>query len=257
MDIVGKWLQVMAEECEIILGADMRHGVTNWKPRFHDLMGVKHINLKGEHLLGTDSNMDILAFIIRSAGQLTTADLEDTGISSKSFQHLIKQIEQIHEQLSLENLSFKSNAGMLTDEEAGRSMGKFLHKCPKLMAKFTEAWPISFQQTGLTGTALNEIAEALPEQIALLKQWPEGIANAGNTELLSTEDPADARAGGLGRCGVAPPAGWPEPRLRAPGRLRALLSAGGGWPPRAPRIEAPSSFLVSSLEVPGMSLGGS
>ncbi len=119
------------------------------------------------------------------------------------------------------------------------------------------SWPISFRQTGLTGTALNEIAEALPEQIALLKQWPEGIANAGNTELLSTEDPADARAGGLGRCGVAPPAGWPEPRLRAPGRLRALLSAGGGWPPRAPRIEAPSSFLVSSLEVPGMSLGGS
>ena len=40
MDIVGKWLQVMAEECEIILGADMRHGVTNWKPRFHDLMEV-------------------------------------------------------------------------------------------------------------------------------------------------------------------------------------------------------------------------
>ena len=88
--------------------------------------------MNGEHLLGTDSNMDILAFIIKSAGQLTTAELEDTGISSKSFQHLIEQIEKSPDQLSLENLSFKSNVGMLTDEEAGRSMGKFLHKCPKL-----------------------------------------------------------------------------------------------------------------------------
>ena len=100
-----------------------------------------------------------------------------------------------------------------------------------------EAWPLSFDGTGLTAAALKGIAEELPEQIALLKQLPKDITGTetwptGTAELLSTEEPPAASS-----C--------------RPGRLGALLGVGGRGPPRAPRIEAPSSFLVSSREVPG------
>ena len=67
-------------------------------------------------------------------------------------------------------------------QEAGRSMGKFLHKCPKLEKA-------DFNKTGLTATAFHAMVPELPEQLAL-KEWPEGISGYGGiTDLLSTEEP--------------------------------------------------------------------
>ena len=68
-----------------------------------------------------------------------------------------------------------------------------------------EAWPLSFDGTGLTAAALKGIAEELPEQIALLKQLPKDIAGnaawpTGTAELLSTEEAGRSMGKFLHKC---------------------------------------------------------
>ena len=75
-----------------------------------------------------------------------------------------------------------------SSQEAGRSMGKFLHKCPKLEKA-------NFNKTGLTATAFHAMVPELPEQLAL-KEWPKGInpeyGVGGVRDLLTTEEPPPA-----------------------------------------------------------------